>query len=186
MLNKLDYSYNGEESIGVKYLKMFIEYCKNQNISKDDKVIFERVKIPRNDGTNLADYLLSGIYTTAICIDDANRKWVGTQNNGIFLLSEDGKETIHHFTSDNSPLPSNYIQSIAINSSTGSVFIGTSLGLVEYASDATEPENSLYESNIKVYPNPVNPEFDGPVTINGMSDKCTVRIVSSSTTQIKL
>ena len=70
--------------------------------------------------------------------------------------------------------------SIAINSSTGSVFIGTSLGLVEYASDATEPENSLYESNIKVYPNPVNPEFDGPVTINGMSDKCTVRIVSSS------
>lgn len=145
-----------------------------------DNVIFERVKIPRNDGTNLADYLLSGVYTTAICIDDSNRKWVGTQNNGIFLLSEDGKETIHHFTSDNSPLPSNYIQSIAINSSTGSVFIGTSLGLVEYASDATEPENSLYESNIKVYPNPVNPEFDGPVTINGMSDKCTVRIVSSS------
>jgi sugar lactone lactonase YvrE len=146
----------------------------------DDNVIFERVKIPRNDGTNLADYLLSGIYTTAICIDDANRKWIGTQNNGVFLLSEDGKETIHHFTEENSPLLSNYIQTIAINSSTGSVFFGTSLGLIEYGGDATEPENSLSESNIEVYPNPVNPDFDGPVTIKGMSDKCTVRIVSAS------
>ena len=145
-----------------------------------DNVIFERVKIPRNDGTNLADYLLSGIYTTAICIDDANRKWIGTQNNGVFLLSEDGKETIHHFTEENSPLLSNYIQTIAINSSTGSVFFGTSLGLIEYGGDATEPENSLSESNIEVYPNPVNPDFDGPVTIKGMSDKCTVRIVSAS------
>jgi ligand-binding sensor domain-containing protein len=146
----------------------------------DDNVIFERVKIPRNDGTNLADYLLSGIYTTAICIDDANRKWIGTQNNGVFLLSEDGKETIHHFTEENSPLLSNYIQTIAINSSTGSVFFGTSLGLIEYGGDATEPENSLSESNIEVYPNPVNPYFDGPVTIKGISDKCTVRIISAS------
>ena len=146
----------------------------------DDNVIFERVKIPRNDGTNLADYLLSGIYTTAICIDDANRKWIGTQNNGVFLLSEDGKETIYHFTEENSPLLSNYIQTIAINSSTGSVFFGTSLGLIEYGGDATEPENSLSESNIEVYPNPVNPDFDGPVTIKGMSDKCTVRIISAS------
>ena len=145
-----------------------------------DKVIFERVKIPRNDGTNLADYLLSGIYTTAICIDDSNRKWIGTQNNGVFLLSEDGKETIHHFTEENSPLLSNYIQTIAINSSTGSVFFGTSLGLIEYGGDATEPENSLSKSNIEVYPNPVNPYFDGPVTIKGMSDKCTIRIVSAS------
>ena len=146
----------------------------------DDNVIFERVKIPRNDGTNLADYLLSGIYTTAICIDDANRKWIGTQNNGVFLLSEDGKETIHHFTEENSPLLSNYIQTIAINSSTGSVFFGTSHGLIEYGGDATEPENSLSKSNIEVYPNPVNPDFDGPVTIKGMSDKCTVRIISAS------
>lgn len=145
-----------------------------------NNVIFERVKIPRNDGTDLADYLLSGVYTTAICTDDANRKWIGTQNNGIFLLSEDGKETIHHFTTNNSPLPSDYIQSIAVNSSTGSVFIGTSLGLIEYGGDATEPENGLYKSNISVYPNPVNPEFEGPVTITGISDNSIVKIVNTN------
>ena len=173
-----DFDLNGEMWLGtdrgVFVLRNPSDFLSNNN------VIFERVKIPRNDGSGLADYLLSGVYTTAICIDNANRKWIGTQNNGIFLISEDGKETIQHFTTNNSPLPSNYIQSIAINSSTGSVFIGTSLGLIEYGGDATEPENSLYKSNIKVYPNPVNSNFDGVVTLTGMSDKCMVRILSTS------
>ena len=71
---------------------------------------------------------------TAIAIDGANRKWIGTQNSGLFLYSEDGTEQIHHFTQDNSPLFSNTITDLAINGKNGEVFVGTSLGLISYQS----------------------------------------------------
>lgn len=88
-----------------------------------DNGIFTQIKVPRNDGTNLADYLLTGTFIQSICIDGANRKWIGTKYNGIYLISADGLETIHHFTTENSPLPSNSIVSIAVNNKNGEVFI---------------------------------------------------------------
>ena len=148
-------------------------------ISNTDPV-FERVKIPRNDGSDLADYLLSGVQTTAIYIDQGNRKWIGTSDNGVFLMSADGTETLEHFTVSNSPLPSNSILSITEDGQNGSVFFGTSLGLVEYGGQARDPEESLSKSNILVYPNPVKPDFDGYVTITGLTSESTIRITSNS------
>lgn len=148
-------------------------------ISNPDPV-FERVKIPRNDGSDLADYLLSGVPITAIYIDQGNRKWIGTSNNGVFFMSADGTETLEHFTVSNSPLPSNSILSITEDGQNGSVFFGTSLGLVEYGGQARDPEESLSKSNILVYPNPVKPDFDGYVTITGLTSNSTIRITSNS------
>ena len=145
-----------------------------------DKPVFQRIKIPRNDGTSQADYLLNGVLTTSIYIDQGNRKWIGTLNNGVFFLSEDGKEELEHFTSENSPLPSNYILSITENGTDGSVFFCTDKGTVEYGGTARDPENSLYESNITVYPNPVLPEHDDMVTVTGLSENSIVRFTSVS------
>jgi hypothetical protein len=72
----------------------------------DNDYTFTRVKIPRNDGTNNADFLLNDIRINCMAVDGANRKWLGTEGNGIYLLSSDGLETVHHFTTQNSPLPS--------------------------------------------------------------------------------
>ncbi|MGC3977320.1 MAG: two-component regulator propeller domain-containing protein [Paludibacteraceae bacterium] len=133
-----------------------------------------RVKIPRNDGTNLADYLLESDKVNAIAIDGANRKWLGTEASGVYLMSENGQETIKHFTSENSPLLSNNILSIAINPITGEVFIGTSNGLVSYQSDAADGTGSF--NNVHVYPNPVRENFTGIITITGLTDKTNVKI----------
>lgn len=141
---------------------------------------FTQIKIPRNDGTNYADYLFDGVYISAICVDGANRKWIGTQSNGIYLISADGLETLHHFTQENSPLTSDNIVSIACHPKTGEVFIGTDAGLVSYMSDATEPEDKLKESNIHAYPNPVSADYSGPVTITGLTFDCNVKIVSAT------
>lgn len=149
------------------------------NFINSNNPIFNRIKIPRNDGTNYADYLLSGIYTTSICIDNANRKWIGTQNNGVFLISDDGIETIFHFTSSNSPLLSDNILSIEINRESGQVYFGTSNGLIEYGGDATMPSTKLSESNIEVYPNPVTPYDNNIVTIIGLSENSDVKIINS-------
>jgi hypothetical protein len=138
----------------------------------------ERIIIPRNDGTNLADYLLDSEKITSIVVDGANRKWIGTEKSGVFLLSPDGIETIAHFTAENSPLLSNAILSIAIQESTGEVFIGTGDGLMSYMSDAVPVEDNF--TNIYAYPNPVHPTYKGYVVIKGLMADTEVRIVDAS------
>lgn len=133
-----------------------------------------RVKIPRNDGTNQADYLLVGEKIKAILIDGANRKWLGTESSGAYLMSENGQEVIHHFTVSNSPLLSNNIMSIAINPVTGEVFFGTDRGIVSYQSDAAE-SSGVFE-NVYAYPNPVREGFNGVITITGLVENTQVKI----------
>lgn len=140
----------------------------------DKDYTFTRIKIPRNDGTDNADFLLNEIRINCMAVDGANRKWLGTNGNGIYLLSTDGLETIHHFTTENSPLPSNYLWSIAINPETGEVFMGTDAGLVSFRGDATE--GSVNYSDIHVFPNPVRPEYNGLITVTGLMEKTQVRI----------
>lgn len=141
----------------------------------DDDFYCTQIKVPRNDGTNLADFLLSNERINAICIDGGNRKWIGTESNGIFLLSKDGLETIHHFTTENSPLLSNKIQSLALNPKTGELFIGTDQGLISYMSDATEGENTFSET-VHAFPNPVKPDYTGLITITGLIRDSNVKI----------
>lgn len=139
-----------------------------------------RIKIPRNDGSGLADYLLNGIAVKSIAVDGGNRKWVGTENSGLYLISADGLTNIHHFTAENSPLPSNVITSVAIDHKNGSVFIGTADGIVEFREGATEPEKKLNEKNIKVFPNPVTPDYSGLITVTGLEENTEVRVVNAS------
>lgn len=145
-----------------------------------DDGIFTQIKVPRNDGTGLADYLFSGAIVTAIETDGADRKWVGTMNNGIYLVSADGLEMIHHFTTENSILPSNDIKSIAINNKSGEVFIGTANGIVSYMSDATAPEATLQESSVHAYPNPVKASYSGNISIVGLTYDCELKIVDAA------
>jgi len=146
------------------------------NLSKiyDTDYTCSRVKIPRNDSTNLADYLLVDENITAIAIDGANRKWIGTKSSGVYLMSENGQQTIQHFTVSNSSLLSNNILSIAINPATGEVFIGTDQGIISYQSDANEAGTTF--GDVHAYPNPVRQGFTGIITITGLIDKTQVKI----------
>ncbi len=142
--------------------------------------VFKQIKIARNDGTGLADYFMSGVYIKDIEVDGANRKWIGTNSNGLYLVSADGQETIHHFTTENSPLPSDCIESIAINDVTGEVFIGTDKGMASYRSDAIAAADKLVESNVYTYPNPVRADYSGNISIVGLTHGCVVKIVDAA------
>lgn len=141
---------------------------------------FTKVKVPRNDGTNYADYLLNGVYTTCVEVDAANRKWIGTLNNGLYLVSPDGLETIHHLTTDNSPLPSDAIESLALHHATGELYIGTDKGLISYTTDATRPEEHYVEDKVYAYPNPVPPDYEGLITIVGLKANSHVKITNTA------
>ena len=139
-----------------------------------------QVKVPRNDGTNFADYLLSGVNISCMAIDGAGRKWFGTNGSGVYLISADNMEQIQNFTIDNSPLLSNNILSIAINNQTGEVFFGTENGLCSYMSDATEASIEMDDDNVYAYPNPVVSGYDGIITVVGLSFNADVKILSTS------
>ena len=145
----------------------------------NDDFRITQIKIARNDGTNLADYLLYGVTIVAITVDGANRKWIGTQDNGVYLISADGSEIIHHFTTDNSPLISNTVNSIAIHPRTGEVMMGTDAGLVTYQGNATAPAEQLMEGTVNIFPNPVRPEHNGIVNITGLTTDADVKIITS-------
>lgn len=133
-----------------------------------------RVKIPRNDGTDLADYLLESENVKVIVIDGANRKWLGTESSGLYLMSENGQETIQHFTTTNSPLLSNNIISLSINPKTGEIMIGTDNGLMSYQSNAAEAGDTF--GNVYAYPNPVRENYNGIITITGLVMNTQVKI----------
>jgi len=124
------------------------------------------------DGFNT--FLLSSQEVKAIAVDGANRKWAGT-NNGLFLLSADGRDQIAFFDTENSPLFDNRITALGVNKETGEVFIGTAKGLVSYRSDAIEG-GRVNSSDAYAYPNPVRPDYDGPIAIKGLARDANVKI----------
>ena len=111
---------------------------------------------------------------TDIEVDGSNNKWISTATSGVFYLSPNGQETILRFTKDNSPLPSNNVQDIAIDDFTGVVYFATVNGLVAFNGTSTAPRDDL--SNVYAFPNPVRPGFEGNVTIDGLTAKANVKI----------
>ena len=144
----------------------------------DPNMRIQRIKVPRNDGTNFADYLLEGEPIYSIAVDGINRKWIGTANSGAYLVSENGSEIIEHFTTENSYLHLNKIYAIACDKFSNAVYFGTVAGLVKYNSDAS-PSSEDY-SDVYAYPNPVRPEYNGSVTIAGLMEDSLVKITDAA------
>lgn len=124
-----------------------------------------------------AGFLFQNEQVRTIAVDGANRKWIGT-NNGVWLISENGDEIIERFTKDNSPLPSDIIQDITIEGSTGEVYIGTELGMVSYRGTAID--GGAENSELITFPNPVPTAYNGQIAIKGFVENADVRITDVS------
>lgn len=125
------------------------------------------------------EYLMAYENISCIAVDGANRKWVGTANNGLYLISENGQRQIHHFTAANSSLFSDRIVSLAVQPRTGEVMVGTDHGLQSYRGTATYA--SYYnDADIHAFPNPVRPDYDGPVAIKGFSRNALVHVTDAA------
>ncbi len=124
-------------------------------------------------------YLLEGETILSIAVDGANRKWIGT-NNGLFLLSADGYEQLAYFTKDNSPLFENEISDLAYDGANGYLYIATGIGIQSVRTEATTGEQRMNKEDIKVFPHPVAPDYDGPIAISNLADMANVRITDIS------
>ena len=123
-------------------------------------------------------YLLSTEKVQCIEVNGANQKWLGTENSGVFLVSESGDKQLTHFNTLNSPLPSNNIQKISVNPETGEVFFVTDKGMVSYRGKITEGKGNY--NDLYVYPNPVRETYRGDITVSGLMSNSTVKITNVS------
>lgn len=159
--------------------------------NKGIKVIYDGYKAFQNGGNGemspvtcsnitmsngeFAEYLMAYENVTAIAVDGANRKWVGTANGGLYLISANGLDQLEHFTVANSPLFSDKIISLGINERTGEIYVGTDRGLQVYRGTATYAE-SFPLDKVYAFPNPVRPDYDGPIAIKGFTRNGIVHI----------
>ena len=123
-----------------------------------------------------SEYLFNTEVVQAIAVDGGNRKWVGT-TNGATLISSSGEEEILQLTTENSPLPSNTIFDIGILGRTGDVFFATDLGLASLIGDASEGADK--HNDVQVYPNPVEADYNGPISVIGLVSDSYVKVMDS-------
>lgn len=125
----------------------------------------------------LPQELLAQQFITDIIVDGSNNKWISTADAGVFYVSSDGQNTIHHFTKDNSPLPSNGVTDMALDSENGVVYFGTTRGLVAFTTGGSRTMETL--EDIYVYPNPVRPGFnmeEDKIKIKNISENVNIKI----------
>ncbi|MFO7744851.1 MAG: two-component regulator propeller domain-containing protein [Psychroflexus sp.] len=140
----------------------------------EDNAIVNVSPIIIEDVDGLAQELLFEQFITDIAVDGANNKWISTADSGVFQVSPNGSEILNIFNEENSPLPTNSVRTVSINPSTGEVFFGTTRGLLSYSSRITSENDDL--ENLRAFPNPVRPNYNGLVTIDGLTDGANVKI----------
>jgi len=135
-------------------------------------LVFKPIKIVYQGVVQL---LMNGQNIASIKVDGSNNKWMGTLGSGAYYFNEDGTQLIYHFTKDNSPLPSNDVYDIAIDGKTGLVYFATGNGLIAYKGLATDAGENM--DDVYAFPNPVNLQNDNFVTIRGLIEDVSVKIV---------
>ncbi len=177
-VNCLSIDNDGEIWIGTEKgpVVMYSSYPIFNDVSYDAQRILIEL-----DGT--LQNLLENENINDILVDGANRKWIATNGGGLFLMSEDGTETIHSFSKLNSPLYSDYVKSLSMNNESGELHIATELGILGYRS-SSNTANELF-SELEVFPNPVQPDYFGNIGIKGMMNNSEVKITNSNGILIK-
>ncbi|MCQ2974911.1 MAG: T9SS type A sorting domain-containing protein [Bacteroidales bacterium] len=127
-----------------------------------------------DDNVDYSNYLLRYSQINDICCDAADRKWIATNNSGVFLVSDDGTSEVFHFDKSNSSLPNDTVLKINYLGQTGEIFFATKSGLCSYTGDVENPSQNL--NSVKVFPNPVRPDYKDLIYVSGLENNSDVRI----------
>ncbi|MFK8057579.1 MAG: two-component regulator propeller domain-containing protein [Saprospiraceae bacterium] len=126
---------------------------------------------------DIPGFFFDGELIRSMEVDGGNRKWIGT-DNGLFLLDASGDDQLAFYNIDNSPLLDNKITALAFDDETGALWIGTGNGIMTLQTEATG-SNDFFFSNVEVFPQPVRPDYDGPIAIRGLATNANVKITDA-------
>ncbi len=149
----------------------------------NDDFRINRITYIRNEGVDAAGVLCEGLQVNYIDVDANNNKWIATNASGVYYVSPDGSEVYKHFDTTNSPLPADQVYSVCCNRATNSVLIVTPKGVVEYYCDVTPAADDY--SNVYAYPNLVEPDYTGYITIKDLMANSNVVIIDDDGNVVK-
>lgn len=176
MNNVFDIVEDHNGKIWVATTKGVAVYAYPDKVFTEDPYYSSQPNLDEKDG--FYHPLLQNQTVTAIAVDGGNRKYFGTRNSGVFLISDDGTEEIAHYTTENSPLISDGIVSLEYDGKNGILYIGTDRGLVSIHTESKEAYERF--TNVYAYPNPVRSNYEGDVYITGLMEDTNVKITTVS------
>lgn len=152
-------------------------------ITADDlgahRYTLQQHKVPRGDGTGLADYLLTGLTVRRIVPAADGTVWIATAGNGLYHISADLNTELDHFTAATTPLPSDDIFDVLPDAATSEVWISTAQGLCAYQGDTRPSGTVMSTETVTAYPNPVPPEATR-VTLAGLDPQTHIAFTTVS------
>ena len=110
---------------------------------------------------------------SCLFVDPGDQVWCASWA-GTLYHTDPLEKSIVRMRYDNSPLPKAAIHDLAFRPADGMLFIATEAGLLAYRSGALPPAESY--NDVRIYPNPVRPDYDGSVTITGLIADSNVKI----------
>ncbi len=127
---------------------------------------------------------VEGQYINTIAVDPLNNKWVAMQS-GVAVLSPDGTSLVAEYNvgNTNGKLVDNNVLSIAFDEKKGIVYFGTSKGLSSLEIPAIGTVEKM--STLEIGPNPFILPDQSSVTIKGLADNTTIKILTISGRLIK-
>ncbi len=163
-VNCLHLDRDGNMLIGTEFgLNIFYEFSDVwSSSSKAELVFYENRALYREERIS------------AITTDGGNRRWIAS-SDGLALFSADFIQKLADFNTQNSPLLSKSINGLTIEGRSGELFVATSQGMVSYRGTGTDA-TSTHSSLVKVFPNPVMPDFKGLIAIEGLAQNALFKV----------
>lgn len=162
-----------------------VVYDDYDNLFNDSKqpaktIVFEENGVLRE--------LLGSTKINDIIIDDLGAKWIATDGAGVFHVSSDGQKTFNIFNTSSSPLISNTITDLELDTSTGSIYMVSDKGTMSYTPKKSDLEIFGEKlTDVVAFPNPAirNRVGHGKITIvakdgKGIPDGTNVKILDVS------
>ena len=122
--------------------------------------------------------LLSGVSLSSVLVAPDQTKWFGSEREGLWQFSEQGDERLGHFTRANSPLTSGLVQSLGMDPVSGELLIVQPNAAFSFRTKSMGLFDNL--SELKIFPNPVRPDFSGYLSIEGLTDFSRIKITTAA------
>lgn len=132
------------------------------------------VTYPYDDITSIAE----GRAAKCILVDHGGHIWLGTHRAGLFQIDPKQKSVLRIFNHENSPLPSNEILDLALEDANGLLHICTDKGVLTLRADTQEPAPTY--DNVRIYPQPIGPQYTGYLYIDGLTDNTNLKITNAA------
>ncbi len=148
------------------------------NPLEGEELIFSTPSLQSPRKTDEMAFILGQVPIVKALVDHGNNLWLVGLHVGLVLYVQTPPAIHQYFPCDRSPIPSPNINALALTSHSGWLVVATDHGAVSLYSNSQTPQPDF--SQVRIYPNPVEPDYEGLVNIDGLTENAHVKITDAA------